>query len=527
MPLKGPSALSDAREVARRSLALLVARPVLIGRGALVAITLPFIVLLVGVPLLGHALTASYRMAWRGQLEPSSHAGWGTTLLAGAAFSGYALTTCFASAVVHFPVLAPFYLAATTFTGLLSLVAAAATARGGLAEGIGRVAAAVTSRPLSLALVLSLVIALHSAVSALVLLTPNGGGLTALLVVGCVVVVATSQIVVAPSIYCVVLAPRANELRGPPMGLVAWLLPGPLFLFASAMLMALVVPLAAWIEAPSEVVADARVVEERLVLREESGLAVEDRRHPFDRIVVTTADGGGAGPIDGFRSLGCRDVTVHETTFRGAHAYAIGCETLVTYVDDDGVRLDDGLADRLRARFMGLPALLVVVALAMLAALVVSMRRSAREAALLASRGPEDAAKNETVAVAGKLHLAEGASVTSAPRGRSRVVGAVHFRSDEGALSIVVPEGERAIDRDLDVDVTDGAAAFVVAPASALRAASYREGPGREALILGVGPIERARDAYLTRAGRALGWLGLPAAGLLAMAALLLAIRSL
>ncbi len=517
------SAISDAQRVTKRALAILTAQPALVGRGAIVAITVPFVFLIVGVPLLGHALTSSYRKAARGTLEPGTSAGAGTNVVASLSFATYALTVLVASVLAIAPPLAPFYFAFVAFTGLLSLAAASSTMRGGLAEGLGRIAAAVTTRPASLALALGLPIGLHTVLSVLLVSASSGSSFGSVLMLLVLVVVATTQIAVLPAIDEIVLAPRAEELPGPPFGVLAWLLPAPLLMLLAALGVSLILPLGAWQEAPGAAPDDARVVHARLLLREDSGLAVDITADAHPHVVVSAADGGGCGPIGGL--VGSPPVTVRETTFAGVHAYELRGHGRLAYVDDDGVRLDDGLLDRLRERTWRAPAILALAGLLLIALLVRSMRRSAREASLLASRAPRDAGPKETVAIAGKLVLEGDATVTNGRRGRSVIRGVVRFRSGDGALTFVIPEGERAIDRDETAPVSDGADAFVVAAASALRAASYREGPGREALVVGVGAIDRARQAYLTRAGRVLGWLGLPAATLLLLASLVIATR--
>jgi hypothetical protein len=91
-------------------------------------------------------------------------------------------------------------------------------------------------------------------------------------------------------------------------------------------------------------------VEEHTVLRRDAELAVSLTENAHE-ILVSTGDGGGAGRIDGFDDGALR---VAETTFRRQHAWEIGTapDHPAAYVNDDGVRLDDGITDRLRARVL-------------------------------------------------------------------------------------------------------------------------------------------------------------------------------
>lgn len=136
-----------------------------------------------------------------------------------------------------------------------------------------------------------------------------------------------------------------------------------LALLVIAGLGAAIVPGPAW-SPGSAALAEARALDGPRVLHVETGLTVAP--HP-DGVLVATGDGGGAGPIAG---LGDGVVRVRPGAFRGAPCWEIGSAPgrPATYVNDNGVRLDDGMTDRLRTRAWPLPALLalagVVVAIA-------------------------------------------------------------------------------------------------------------------------------------------------------------------
>jgi hypothetical protein len=132
-------------------------------------------------------------------------------------------------------------------------------------------------------------------------------------------------------------------------------------------------------ESGSDALARGWPIEEHTVLRRDAELAVSTTANAHE-VLVSTGDGGGAGPIDGF---GAGTLRVAETTFRGEHAWEIGtaAEEPAAYLNDNGVRLDDEITDRLRAR-----VLVLVIAFAVALALVrtqgtgaVSMRKAGKQ----------------------------------------------------------------------------------------------------------------------------------------------------
>lgn len=127
--------------------------------------------------------------------------------------------------------------------------------------------------------------------------------------------------------------------------------------FVLALALAALAPGDAW--APgSAALADAPLVDGSRTLVTRTGLAVDTR----DGVVVSTGDGGGAGAIAG---LDDAPVRVRAATFRGIEGWEIGTAPgrPASYVDDDGVRLDDGMSDRLALRAWPAAALLFIAAL--------------------------------------------------------------------------------------------------------------------------------------------------------------------
>lgn len=128
-------------------------------------------------------------------------------------------------------------------------------------------------------------------------------------------------------------------------------------LYGLVVCVAAVVPGPAWSPGSAEL-SDAPVLTASRVLHAQTGLTVSLLERGVE---VTTGDGGGTGRIDG---LDAHTVRVRPASFRGAVCWEIGTEAgrPATYIDDNGVRLDDGMTDRLRTRAWPLPALLTLLA---------------------------------------------------------------------------------------------------------------------------------------------------------------------
>lgn len=133
-------------------------------------------------------------------------------------------------------------------------------------------------------------------------------------------------------------------------------------LLTIAVLACAVVPGPAW--APGSAELDgAPGLERRRTLSVETGLAAAPEGG--GAVMISTGDGGGAGRVEGLDDAPLR---VRRRSYRGTDAWEIGTAPgrPATYVDDNGIRLDDGMSDRLRLRaWPAVPvlALLGVVAL--------------------------------------------------------------------------------------------------------------------------------------------------------------------
>lgn len=138
--------------------------------------------------------------------------------------------------------------------------------------------------------------------------------------------------------------------------------------FLLALFVAAVVPGPAW--APgSEDITHAPILNVPRVVSVQTGLAFAPRSRG---VLVSTGDGGGAGLIEGLDG----PLRVRASTFRGRDCWEIGTRqgAPATYVDDNGIRLEDGMVDRLRRRAWPLPALLVLGAIGLF---IASRRRPA------------------------------------------------------------------------------------------------------------------------------------------------------
>lgn len=133
-------------------------------------------------------------------------------------------------------------------------------------------------------------------------------------------------------------------------------------LIAAAIVSGLVVSVAAIVpgraaHVGSEALRGARDVDEPRVLEPETALTVT----PLGggAVEVSTGDGGGAGRIDGLDPESVRVAALGDDTWEIGTAEG----RPATLVNRNGVRLDDGMSDRLRARALPWPAALWTLAL--------------------------------------------------------------------------------------------------------------------------------------------------------------------
>jgi hypothetical protein len=319
-------------------------------------------------------------------------------------------------------------------------------------------------------------------------------------------------------------APLAT-LRAPRLRNVVLVLAPGLALASLATMVELARPLGAW--HADDVPADAPVVVSREIASEYPSAPVELGTPSGLRVTATspyvldvaTADGGGCGaiPVVGRTrlypvTLGGR-IEVRRAPFRGHAAFVLGPwrgatedHGLVAFVDDEGVRLDDTLLDRFSVRVDRVALGLLSLAVLLVLALVIATLRSARTAAALGATPLASARDAAWVVLCGRVRL-DGGRVRVDARG-VHVEGDVSFEG--GGRAIAVLPGTYAAGR-LDASTDDGAEAFVVAPARALKDEGYRLAPRAEAELFGLGSIDDARARFLARDARRLMWLAVPA----------------
>ncbi|HJL15749.1 MAG TPA: hypothetical protein RMH99_08840 [Sandaracinaceae bacterium LLY-WYZ-13_1] len=164
-------------------------------------------------------------------------------------------------------------------------------------------------------------------------------------------------------------------------------------------------------------------------------------------VVVEAEDGGGAGDVDAELDTAQSTLLVRRAEAlggpAGAHAVVVVADEgqAVTFVDDDGVRLDDGLGARVLGRLgvVGIGALLLglmsTLALVWIVASRLGQARALEAPALMEEREHDAGLK----ALSGILRVADGGAVR--PRdGRLVVDGEAWVEADGGALRFRLPE---------------------------------------------------------------------------------------
>ncbi|AKF07861.1 hypothetical protein [Sandaracinus amylolyticus] len=267
---------------------------------------------------------------------------------------------------------------------------------------------------------------------------------------------------------------------------------------------------------------------DELVLPGDHGLVVAPGE---DGVLVRTADGGGAGHVawKGANDYDVRlSLLVVRTRFRDVDAWALVFGDDATFIDDEGVRLDDSFTDRLAARLDVQSLALVLIALVALAWWSLRLARAmARARALDAPRSFGDAAPDPAtlVQLVGRLRYDEGSYVEGKGTSAS-VTGAARVVSLDGAVVIVLPAHVPLLVPS-DAKPDDGAEVTVVARAGALSPTSFRQGaaawPDGAKLVLA--DRDEAAEQLLERAARGASLVALLAAVMLGGVALAIAAR--
>lgn len=255
-----------------------------------------------------------------------------------------------------------------------------------------------------------------------------------------------------------------------------------------------------------EVVAHGRVVD----LAGPHGLRV----HRVERgVSIETADGGGAGfvpyepwterPPDTFTDT---DLIVVRTHFDGGPAFAAFAGRRVVYFDEEGVRLEDGLSERLSARIghnaLGALCVALILALAWSLRLLRALGDARALDARATSLGPP-APRGAPTRLAGRLRLGQGAVLR--PHGmHARLIGDARVVSRDGDVVLAVPQEVRLFAAHDDRMPRDGDDVEVIGHLGKLTPIGMREGalawPTGARLLIG-GRADAA-ERLISRAAR-------------------------
>ena len=319
-----------------------------------------------------------------------------------------------------------------------------------------------------------------------------------------------SSLAVARSYLKVHQGSPPPALGGPLLRPLLLLVPVALCL-AAATVSAAALPSRVHLDAPAELRRGTTIVEGALDLGGPAGLVVDG-----SAMEVRVADGGGVGrlrppyPAHWWLRAG-------RTSYQGREAVAVVLldgdhRAFVTYVDEDGVRLDDGLVERIGSRLGSNGVGLIVLALAFLglgASRALRRRADARLLTLDAHTPARGAAG--ALALEGTLRVASGARVWV--QGRSVVVeGDASLVGKDGEPRVRLPEGAMELLGEApDRAPSDGDSACIVGDFESIRGLDFRAGaspwPRGGRLLLG------SRSTALAELGddaarRAAPWLG-------------------
>lgn len=238
-----------------------------------------------------------------------------------------------------------------------------------------------------------------------------------------------------------------------------------------------------------------------------------------DGFDVRTADGGGAGVVTAAHPLGLPLLPHEICRAEGGYllrfaALEIGADALV---DEAGVRIDDGLSERLRARSYSGPWL-VALSLGALWILSVVAHRRLRPLAGLAGIDAKDALH----VVPGRLERGEGARIATGVN--ATIEGEVTFVSSAGDLRLRLPQRATLLGPDGELPPNELVRLCVPsAPATMGLRTGTQAWP--EGAILLIGEAEPARAALLSGITRASAPWIVVATVALALAALELLVR--
>jgi hypothetical protein len=245
---------------------------------------------------------------------------------------------------------------------------------------------------------------------------------------------------------------------------------------------------------------------------------------------IEADDGGGAGRVDARLPRGPRQVFVDSGERWGGPPGTFAVivsddwgsfdpEYRLTLIDADGVRLDDGLEERVldRLGIEGLALSLIVILLSI--ALALKLARDVGAARTLEAPASEEKARLHalecTLRTSGRVLVTPGRLVPEEE---------AWLEADGGALRLRMPTEARTLGPVRDV--ADGDRVTIVSRFARGASAGMREAsaPWPEDARVVIGTLEQAADALVTRAARTATVIAVPAlAAMLGLAALIVA----
>jgi len=230
--------------------------------------------------------------------------------------------------------------------------------------------------------------------------------------------------------------------------------------------------------------------------------ALPDYRRPVSSFIVETADGGGAGEIMNGHWLQPTQVCVDREgvvwlVWGDLAEHGDSGDASVVPVDERGVRLDDGIGDRLAER----SGVFLDVSFTLgLCLLLIGLAELARRTALLDVMGRSD---DTLRTAAGRVEFSDAPSNASITA-MGHVTGSARFSSDDGGYAFSLPSRVRLVGAcgPLSKDTK-----VLLVATERLDSLSLRDGTARwpRSAILIVGRADDARRAVMAELSRVVG----------------------
>lgn len=240
----------------------------------------------------------------------------------------------------------------------------------------------------------------------------------------------------------------------------------------------------------------------------------------LDGVSIETPDGGGAGfvraKLGDFHGRSASYIDDDAAAYGGPQgSIAVlatdGYNWAVTFVDRNGVRLDDSLTDRVLGRFGAVGMASLAIAAMLVFVLVAVFGTALGRARTLGAPRLDVAGGRGRQALEGTLRLGDGATVTPCGRRAVRVSGPAWLEA--GEIRVRLPEGElAALCTAVEETPQDGDPLVLISRFRAPLAAGLRDSgaPWPEDGVLVLGALEKASEQLVQRATVVAAWLTLP-----------------